>query len=170
MTSSTPLALAITAKLGSRERGAAYVRLPKFLSPAKFLRLPDMDSPPTDCEGLPMEMVYVIPNDTESSSGSAKMTDSAIKYVGVDGCKAGWIGVGLSDGDGCPKVEVCKEFADLVACFGDACVILVDIPIGLPEDTVTRACDIEARKTLEKRGGRAPFSQLRPGRSWIRWR
>ena len=79
------------------------------------------------------------------------MTDSAIKYVGVDGCKGGWIGIGLSDGDGCPKVEVCNDFADLVACFGDACVILVDIPIGLPEDAVTRACDKDARKALEKR-------------------
>ena len=75
------------------------------------------------------------------------MTDSAIKYVGVDGCKGGWIGVGLSDGDGW-EVNVCKDFADLVACFGDACVILVDIPIGLPEDAAPRACDIEARNML----------------------
>ena len=78
------------------------------------------------------------------------MTDSAIKYVGVDGCKDGWIGVGLSDGDGW-DVNVCKDFADLVACFGDACVILVDIPIGLPEDAAPRVCDKEARTTLEKR-------------------
>ena len=77
------------------------------------------------------------------------MTDSAIKYVGVDGCKGGWIGVGLSDGD-CWDVHVCKDFADLVACFGDACVILVDIPIGLPEDgkPKLRACDIDARRLL----------------------
>ena len=78
------------------------------------------------------------------------MTDSAIKYVGVDGCKDGWIGVGLSD-DGYWDVSVCKDFADLVACFGDACVILVDIPIGLPEDAAPRVCDKEARTTLEKR-------------------
>ena len=86
------------------------------------------------------------------------MTDSAIKYVGVDGCKEGWIGVGLSDGDGCPKVEVCKEFADLVACFGDACVILVDIPIGLYEDAAPRACDKEARKKLGRKRQGAVFS------------
>ena len=65
------IALAITAKLGS-ENGGRLMYLPKFLSPAKFLRLPDMDSPPTDCEGLPMEMVYAIPNNTESASRSAK--------------------------------------------------------------------------------------------------
>ena len=86
------------------------------------------------------------------------MTDSAIKYVGVDGCKAGWIGVGLGDDDGCPKVKVCKEFADLVACFGDACVILVDIPIGLYEDAAPRACDIEARKKLGRKRQGAVFS------------
>ena len=79
------------------------------------------------------------------------MTDSAIKYVGVDGCKEGWIGIGLAD-DGYSKVEVCEEFADIVACFQDACVILVDIPIGLPEDgkPVFRVCDKEARGLLGK--------------------
>ena len=80
------------------------------------------------------------------------MTDSAIKYVGVDGCTGGWVGVGLSDGDGW-DVHVCKEFADLVACFGDACVILVDVPIGLPEYMKKggRDCDKEARKKLKGR-------------------
>lgn len=81
------------------------------------------------------------------------MTDSAIKYVGVDSCKAGWIGVGLSDDDGCPKVAVREDFSDLVACFGDACVILVDIPIGLLENVQPsgRDCDKEARKKLKGR-------------------
>ena len=84
------------------------------------------------------------------------MTDSVIKYVGVDGCKAGWIGVGLSD-DGRSEVAVCEEFSDIVARFGDACVILVDIPIGLPEDTTPRACDIEARKKLGRKRLAAVF-------------
>ena len=75
------------------------------------------------------------------------MTDSAIKYVGVDGCKEGWIGVGLSDGD-CWDVHVGKEFANIVAHFGDACIILVDMPIGLCKDAAPRACDKEARKKL----------------------
>ena len=85
------------------------------------------------------------------------MTDSAIKYVGVDGCKAGWIGVGLGDDDGCPKIKVCEKFADLVACFGDARVILVDIPIGLHQDAAPRACDEEARKKLGTRRQGAVF-------------
>ena len=92
------------------------------------------------------------------------MTDSVIKYVGVDGCKGGWIGVGLSDG-GRSEVAVCKDFSDIVACFGDACVILVDIPIGLPEDTTPRACDIEARKKLGRKRLAAVFPA--PPRSFV---
>ena len=99
------------------------------------------------------------------------MTDSAIKYVGVDGCGCGWIGIGLAD-DGCPKVAVCEEFADLVACFGDACVILVDIPIGLPHikhnvicnkrrspcEEIARTCDKEARACLGSPRSSSVFS------------
>ena len=79
-------------------------------------------------------------------------TDSAIKYMGVDGCKAGWIGVGLGDG-GCWDVKACVDFSDMLAHFGDARVILVDMPIGLPEDGKPsfRACDEEARRELGER-------------------
>lgn len=80
------------------------------------------------------------------------MTDSEIKYVGVDGCKAGWIGVGLSD-SGCWDVKVCVDFPDLLTHFGDACVVLVDMPIGLPEDEkpILRACDKQAQDLLGDR-------------------
>ena len=93
------------------------------------------------------------------------MTDSAIKYVGVDGCKAGWIGVGLRDDDGCPKVEVCKDFSSVVTCFGDACVILVDMPIGLCEDVAPRACDKEARQKLGTKRQSSVFPA--PPRSFV---
>lgn len=81
------------------------------------------------------------------------MTDSAIKYVGVDGCPAGWIGVGLDDGDGA-EIKVCGKFGDLLThYFKDACVVLVDMPIGLPEDgaPVYRGCDNDARELLKKK-------------------
>ena len=77
------------------------------------------------------------------------MIDSGIKYVGVDGCKAGWIGVGLGDGvESC--VTVCGDFSEVLTHFGDASVVLVDIPIGLPDgiERGGRACDIAARKVL----------------------
>ena len=81
------------------------------------------------------------------------MSESAIKYVGVDGCKAGWIGVGLDDGKDW-EVKACVDFSDMLAHFGDACVILVDMPIGLPKDgkPTFRACDEDARRELGERG------------------
>ena len=80
------------------------------------------------------------------------MTDGAIKYVGVDGCKAGWIGVGLDDGDGW-EVKASVDFSDMLKHFGDAHIILVDMPIGLPFDRkpTFRACDEEARRELGER-------------------
>ena len=79
------------------------------------------------------------------------MSESAIKYVGVDGCKAGWIGVGLDDGDG-TRVSVREKFSEILECFGDASLILVDMPIGLPEGVhAYRCCDNEARDKLEGR-------------------
>ena len=80
------------------------------------------------------------------------MTDSVIKYVGVDGCKAGWIGVGLDDGDG-TRVKVREKFSEILECFGDACLIIVDMPIGLPEGAAPayRPGDYEAREKLEER-------------------
>ena len=80
------------------------------------------------------------------------MTDSAIKYVGVDGCPCGWIGVGLDDGGG-SEVKASIKFCELIEHFKDACVILVDVPIGLVEDVEDvkqggRDCDRKARKKL----------------------
>ena len=79
------------------------------------------------------------------------MSDGAIKYVGVDGCPCGWIGVGLDDGDG-TSVKVRGKFSEILECFGDACLILVDMPIGLPNGVPTyRCCDNEARGKLKGR-------------------
>ena len=87
------------------------------------------------------------------------MAESGIKYVGVDGCKAGWIGVGLDDG-GCPQVKICGQFGDVLTHFKDACVILVDIPIGLLEEAKQggRDCDKEARKVLPNKRKPSVFS------------
>ena len=67
------IALAVTAKLGL-ENGNRLSRLPlpNCLSLEKFLQSPDMDSSPPYCDGLPMEMVYALPNDTKVASRSEK--------------------------------------------------------------------------------------------------
>ncbi len=70
------------------------------------------------------------------------------KFVGVDGCKAGWLTVGFAP-DGAYEVDVFPTFGELVGHYEGASIILVDIPIGLrghgPEE---RLCDTEARKRL----------------------
>ena len=82
------------------------------------------------------------------------MSQSGIKYVGVDGCPDGWVAVGLGDGDE-PEIKVCGKFGDLLTHFADACIVLVDMLIGLREDgpLCYRACDNEARCLLRERKG-----------------
>lgn len=70
--------------------------------------------------------------------------------VGVDGCKTGWFAVRLS-GAGQFEATKFKTFQELVGYYADADLILVDIPIGLPEDAEPRKCDLEARKHLGPR-------------------
>ena len=70
----------------------------------------------------------------------------ASQFVGVDGCKGGWVSVGL-DRNGF-ETEVFCTFSDLLAHYRHAKLILVDIPIGLPEGKGGRDCDREAREKL----------------------
>lgn len=61
---------------------------------------------------------------------------SARPLVGIDGCRAGWIAAVLYPGERLPKLVVRARFADLVAEFGPAAVMAVDMPIGLPDSTI----------------------------------
>ncbi|MFW6031518.1 MAG: DUF429 domain-containing protein [Myxococcota bacterium] len=66
---------------------------------------------------------------------------------GIDGCREGWFYVGI-DGSRAEfgVVPVVKELADRV---GDEALMMVDIPIGLPdEECGGRACDTSARRIL----------------------
>ena len=72
---------------------------------------------------------------------------SQSEFVGVDGCRAGWFSVGLSRNGEC-ELRVFPHFKDLLEHYDMAELILVDIPIGLPEGPGGRDCDREARKKL----------------------
>ncbi len=67
-----------------------------------------------------------------------------IEYVGVDGCPGGWFSVGL-DGNGEGETRKFNTFKELLGHYSDAALILVDIPIGLPEEPGGRKCDYMAR-------------------------
>jgi predicted RNase H-like nuclease len=73
-----------------------------------------------------------------------------MKYLGVDGCKAGWVSVCL-EGDS-SSIDMYSNFKSLWEQHHDAQLILVDIPIGLPgEEVKSRRADTLARRMLGKR-------------------
>ena len=84
------------------------------------------------------------------------MTMSKSKFVGVDGCPYGWFSVGLDNCEGY-EVQVFKTFGELLDHYGDARLVLVDIPIGLPQGGEGRDCDREARKLLGRPRGSSVF-------------
>lgn len=75
-----------------------------------------------------------------------------MKVVGVDRCRAGWFWVALGDGDGW-TVGVAPSASEAWRTHRDADRILVDVPIGLPEEgPEERTCDLLARELLGARG------------------
>ncbi|MGO4597411.1 DUF429 domain-containing protein [Terrabacter sp. 2RAF25] len=74
----------------------------------------------------------------------------AAPVLGVDGCRAGWVGAVLEPGAPRPRVVVAPTIAELVAMVRETLgirVVGIDIPIGLPDKTIRRA-DQLARNAL----------------------
>lgn len=73
-----------------------------------------------------------------------------MKYVGVDGCRKGWCAVIFDRGAPCCRLY--ERFDLLWSEVSDAKVVMVDIPIGLPDSNrPVRTADTLARKFLGKR-------------------
>ncbi len=70
-------------------------------------------------------------------------------YIGVDGCSAGWIAVQF-DEDSYEAAGLYEDIEELWVDHGDAAEqILIDVPIGLRENSnAKRPCDDAARKKL----------------------
>jgi predicted RNase H-like nuclease len=77
---------------------------------------------------------------------AGRLSDAA--FVGVDGCRAGWVAAGL-DAGGEWSFDCLDGFEGLWAELDRDAVeqVLVDVPIGLADDQV-RACDEAARDLL----------------------
>jgi predicted RNase H-like nuclease len=85
-------------------------------------------------------------------------------FVGVNGCKAGWLGVALTS-EGYTSHRLAADFSDIAAVY-QAGLILVDVPIGLRDiGPAERLCDTAARRVL---GPRASSVFPAPCRSAIR--
>ena len=77
------------------------------------------------------------------------MADS--EFVGVDVCPSGWVSVGLDSTGKKVELKPFLWFKNLLDYYKSAKLILVDIPIGLPDTKEERCCDTEARKLLGPR-------------------
>ena len=72
-------------------------------------------------------------------------------FVGVDGCRAGWIAIGLETEHDW-KVNTFPDVSSLWDHHRQASLILIDIPIGLKADgRAERRCDPQVRKLLGPR-------------------
>ena len=79
------------------------------------------------------------------------------EFVGVDGCRCGWVSVGFNN-DGKYELKAFFTFDELVEYYNAAKLILVDMPIGLPEGAPV--CGRQAQRYRRRKIGR------RPGRKW----
>ena len=70
------------------------------------------------------------------------------EFVGVDGCRGGWFSAGF-DRTGGFETKVFCSFRKLLDYYRDARLVLVDIPIGLPDGKGGRDADRCARRNLE---------------------
>lgn len=80
-----------------------------------------------------------------------ELQPSKPRWVGIDGCRAGWFYVGISD-DSDFSFGVLPEFSRVKLLLKSAERVLVDMPIGLPSaKTPTRTCETLARQRLRHR-------------------
>ena len=80
--------------------------------------------------------------------------------LGVDAARGGWVAVALQDG-AFADAALERRFPSLLERFPDASVIGVDVPIGLPEGTERRRCDVEARRAIGPRRSSVFFTPAR---------
>lgn len=89
-------------------------------------------------------------------------------YTGVDGCRGGWLAVTVrtgadETGAGAPGLGMQHAYTTTLfslydhSMFGELCeiseLVLIDIPIGLPDQGEKRESDRLVRQALGKRGG-----------------
>jgi predicted RNase H-like nuclease len=79
------------------------------------------------------------------------------RVLGVDGCRGGWLAALVDDRE--VSWIWTRDVGELIGRPAEA--IAIDIPIGLP-DSGRRACDVEARRQLGRRGVTVFAAPLRP--------
>lgn len=72
-----------------------------------------------------------------------------MKVVGIDGCPAGWIAIICKDSDW--SYGVFSSIEELVFEISDADYYLIDMPMGLGDNNITRNLDSSMKKLLRPR-------------------
>ena len=81
---------------------------------------------------------------------AAPPVEVTLPVLGVDACRAGWVGAVLEPGAPRPRVVVSETIAGLVELVRESlglAVVGIDIPIGLPDSTLRQA-DALARQAI----------------------
>ncbi|MCX7699384.1 MAG: DUF429 domain-containing protein [Gemmataceae bacterium] len=82
--------------------------------------------------------------------------------AGVDGCRGGWLCVLRNGNDGLVQATVLERIGDLLTLCPRPDLVLIDMPIGLP-DAGPRECDRQARRLLQPPRSSSVFSApIRP--------
>jgi predicted RNase H-like nuclease len=78
-------------------------------------------------------------------------------FIGIDGCKAGWLAVILDNKYGY-EIGIFTNIEKLWNNYSDSILIFIDIPIGLPgREMINRNCDLKAREILGPKRGSCVF-------------
>ena len=86
---------------------------------------------------------------------------STARTMGIDGCRAGWLGVSLDSGDG--NFVLMRDEQELRTMLNATDIVFIDIPIGLEETRYNRTCDELLRRVLGKDYRSSVFSPpIRP--------
>ncbi|MGB0521611.1 MAG: DUF429 domain-containing protein [Flammeovirgaceae bacterium] len=73
------------------------------------------------------------------------------RFIGIDGCKVGWVVASIFENE--LSIEIHQHINEVWERYKEN-VLLIDIPIGLLEDSsvgAARQCDVEARRLLGKK-------------------
>lgn len=92
---------------------------------------------------------------------AAKSTDTQPYFLGLDGCKAGWVAAKWSGKNASYEILTTKEA--LLEALQGASQTFIDIPIGLESEIYNREADVELRKILGKEYASSVFdAPIRP--------
>jgi predicted RNase H-like nuclease len=110
-------------------------------------------------DSLGVDLVAVTPPPTDTDRSPANGPTPAppvavtVPVLGVDACPAGWVGAILEPAAPRPRIAVAGSIAALVEAVRqslDIQAVAIDIPIGLPDDTIRQA-DVLTRKALKRK-------------------